>query len=224
MSTKERLLDAAESLYAAGGIEATSLRAITAAARANLAAVHYHFGSKEALTEAVFSRRLEPLNRERLALLDELEEKSNDDSPPSVDDVLRAFLGPPIRMSRDRVNQRFIRLMGRMYSETSDELKKQIAFQFREIIRRFSTALSRAAPHLDDAEIHWRFQFSVGAMVHTVCDPVRLEQISGGLCDPSDVDATLTRLVSFLAAGFRSRGLPADASHTPRLETDEGAG
>ena len=72
-TTKDRLLDAAEELFSSRGIDATSLRAITSAAEVNLASVNYHFGSKDGLVKTVFIRRLEPLNNERLELLDALE-------------------------------------------------------------------------------------------------------------------------------------------------------
>ena len=93
--TKIRILDAAESLFAEHGFAATSLRAITRHANVNLAAVHYHFGSKEGLVEAVFSRRLGPLNQERLELLDAVEARGGE-----LEDVLRALIGPALRLSR----------------------------------------------------------------------------------------------------------------------------
>src|SRR5947208_16884641 len=68
-ATKERILDSAESLFMEHGFEATSLRSITAAAAVNLAAVNYHFGSKEELFQAVLTRRLDPMNHARLSFL-----------------------------------------------------------------------------------------------------------------------------------------------------------
>ena len=73
VATKDRILDAAEALFMEHGFEATSLRSITAAAAVNLAAVNYHFGSKEELFQAVLTRRLDPMNQERLDLLTALE-------------------------------------------------------------------------------------------------------------------------------------------------------
>jgi len=206
-STRERLIETAERLYARHGMEATSLRSITAEAEANLAAIHYHFGSKEALTEEVFSRRLVPINHERLALLDEIEAEAGE-SAASPESILEAFLGPPLRRSVDPDYADFIRLMGRMYSEPSEALQELIGRQFEEIIRRFSAALARTLNHLPPAEVHWRFHFCVGSMVHTISDPARIQHVSGGLCDPSDVEATTARLISFLAAGLQAPATP----------------
>ena len=99
IDTKGRLLEAAERLYAEQGIEATSLRAITSEAGANLASVHYHFGSKEAFTEAVFSRRIVPLNRERLDLLDSYEREVGE-APVPLERILEALL---VGVERDRL-------------------------------------------------------------------------------------------------------------------------
>ena len=113
--THNRLLDAAEHLFAEHGIAATSLRAITSEAPANLASIHYHFGSREALVEAVFARRLEPLNRERCRLLD-LEEAAAD-GPPPVEAIVNAFVAPAMRLAYDPDGggEHFMCLMGRLY-------------------------------------------------------------------------------------------------------------
>ena len=89
--TKDRILDAAEALFMTHGYEATSLRAITAAAEANLAAANYHFGSKEELFEAVLTRRLDPMNQRRVALLTTLEERAAP-APVASERILSALL------------------------------------------------------------------------------------------------------------------------------------
>ena len=208
--TKERLLEAAERLFADAGIEAASLRAITSAAGANLAAVHYHFGSKDGLAEAVFERRVKPLNAERLALLDRAEDTAKGQFP-ALEAILTAFLEPAIRRSREPEHADFIRLMGRMYSEPSGSVQQRIARHFGDVIRRFTAALERALPDLSSAEVFWRFHFVVGVLVHSVADPARIEKLSGGLCDPSDTSALTRRLVRFLSAGMRAA--PTTAEH-----------
>src|SRR5579862_23044 len=96
LDTKHRILDSAERLFADRGFEGTSLRAIIADAKVNLAAIHYHYHSKEALLDAVILRRLEPINRQRLALLDDCERAALR-GHPSLESVLEAFLAPPFR-------------------------------------------------------------------------------------------------------------------------------
>src|SRR6186997_1363866 len=99
-ATKPRILDAAEALFMEHGFEATSLRAITAAAAVNLAAVNYHFGSKEELFEAVLTRRLDPMNEQRIELLTRLEAKAAP-APLSCDRILLALFVPALRLARD---------------------------------------------------------------------------------------------------------------------------
>ena len=102
LDTKEKMLRAAESLFSEHGFTATSVRMITAEADVNLAAMHYHFGSKEKLIIELFAWRLDPLNRERLELLDQFEAEAGEE-PPALERILEAFVGPPIRLSRDPV-------------------------------------------------------------------------------------------------------------------------
>src|SRR5213080_4689568 len=112
-ATKERILDSAESLFMEHGFEATSLRSITAAAAVNLAAVNYHFGSKEELFQAVLTRRLDPMNHDRLTLLTRLEAEAAP-RPLSCEKILGAMFIPALRLARDprRGGKNFLRLLG----------------------------------------------------------------------------------------------------------------
>src|SRR5438876_12457509 len=116
-ATKERILDTAESLFMEHGYEATSLRAITAAAGVNLAAVNYHFGSKEELFQSVLTRRLHPMNQERVDLLTRLEREAAP-APLPCDRILSAMFVPALKLARDpeRGGKDFLRLLGRAYA------------------------------------------------------------------------------------------------------------
>src|SRR5512144_758055 len=96
--TRTRILDAAEELFMQHGFEGTSMRLLTARAAVNLAAVNYHFGSKHALIEAVFRRRLDPMNAARLAALESLEAEGR---PSDPERIIRAFVGESLRMIED---------------------------------------------------------------------------------------------------------------------------
>src|SRR6185503_13572364 len=122
--TRTRILDAAEELFMQHGFEGTSMRALTTRAGVNLAAVNYHFGSKDALIEAVFRRRLDPMNVERIAELERLEAAGN----VSSESIIRAFIGPSLRMVEDAKggSRNFIRLLGRTYTEPAKEIRALI--------------------------------------------------------------------------------------------------
>lgn len=200
--TRESLLDAAENLFSEHGIEAASLRQITQEAGANLAAVNYHFGSKDGLVRAVFARRLKPLKDERLRLLGECDLEAED----ALDQVLKAFLAPVLRMLGEHPQRAcgFGRLMGRAFSEPNEEVKTIVMDEFREGIEKFLGAFRQLLPHLSEGERMWRFHFMAGAMGHTVSCTHVLEKYSGGLCRPSDPEEALGQLVTFLAAGMRA--------------------
>ena len=197
--TRESLLDAAETLFSEHGIEAASLRQITQQAGANLAAVNYHFGSKDGLIRAVFVRRLKPLFDERIRLLEECDLEAED----GLEQVLTAFLAPVVRMREAHQGCAFGRLMGRAFSEPKEEVKAIVMEEFREGIERFLGAFRQLLPYLSEGERMWRFHFVAGAMSHTVSCAHVLEKYSGGACHPSDPEEALGQLVTFLAAGMR---------------------
>jgi AcrR family transcriptional regulator len=203
--TKERLLDAAERLFADHGFNATSLRRITTMAGANLAAVNYHFGSKEALIVAVLSRRLEPLNRERLQLLDRLEDEAGE-AGPDVTGIVGAFIGPALRMAyaAGEAGTTFMRLTGHAMHQSSDRILQLLTERFREVFERFTAALFRALPHLPPEELRWRLLFSVGTMVHALVMSEHVQKCSWARLDQPDVDAMVDRMVRFLSAGFQA--------------------
>jgi AcrR family transcriptional regulator len=202
LDTKTLILDAAEQAFADLGFGSASLRHIIRAAGVNLAAVHYHFGSKEALVAAVFERRIARLTQERLALLDACEAEAGNNSP-ALEQVLEAFVGPALRLT-SVPGHAFVRLFGRTIAEPSERLQAMLNDQFGTTIKRFLTALQRALPGLSDAELGWRFQFAVGAMGYLMADPQNLRSLSAGLCDPGDTETAIRELVAFLAAGLRA--------------------
>ena len=202
--TKERILDAAERLFADHGFAATSLRSITTEAGVNLAAVNYHFGSKDALIEAVFQRRIGPLNRQRLEWLDEIEAAAGD-GPLPLEPVVEAFIAPAIRLSRDPERGGFVmRLFGHTFSEPSEQISRMFYGQFQGVAGRFTAALGRALPDLPPEEVFWRLVFMVGAMAHTMALSEKLPRLFGDLCHESDPGTTMERLVSFLVSGMRA--------------------
>jgi len=199
-STQERLLDAAEHLFAEQGIQATSLREITEEAGANLAAVNYHFRSKKALTKAVFERRFVPLNQERLRLLDKAEAEARG-TPPAIEEILFALFEPTVRLWKD--HEDFLRLDCRVQIEPETKLHEFFLEQFEEVIRRFSSAMVRTVPDVPRKELFWRMHFLFGGMLNTLVNHKDLALFSEGLCVLDDHREFLQRLIAFGAAGLR---------------------
>jgi AcrR family transcriptional regulator len=204
--TKRDILNAAELLFAARGPQATSLRQIIGRAKVNLAAVHYHFGSKESLLQAVMSRRLVPLNAERLALLEE-QERACGRRPVPLRKVLGALVGPALRLSRnpEKGGAVFMQLLGRCFMEPDVKIQAMLDRQLQEVAGRFIPALQRSLPKLPEEDFFWRIHFLVGAMAHTMADAERLRSFSSGRCNPDDTEAMIDHLVNFLSAGFKAK-------------------
>ena len=207
--TKDRLLDAAETLFADSGIAAASLRDITALAEANLAAVNYHFGGKDGLLQAVFDRRLLPVNRARLDLLDSFETAAAG-APLPLAQIVYANLAPAFRSLDDwgEGGQRFMRLVARIMADPSSSIHHAFVRQFDEVRQRFLAAFGRALPNLEAAEIERRFHYTLAAMMHTFCWGPHIEC----LCPTprEHRDRVLSSLIDYAVGGLRSESGAAD--------------
>ena len=197
--TKLRILDAAERLFADLGYAAASMRAITRLANVNLAAVNYHFGTKERLLCAVVARRFAPVNQARIQLLDEYEAAA-EGGPVQLEKVLFAYIDPVFTVT----SEPFLRLIGRLYSEPVASLVDLYADLFGEMLVRYRQALARTLPQLCRKDLYWRLEFVVGVQVHTLMAGDRLKLVTEGLCDVSDTADMIDRMVTFAAAGMRA--------------------
>jgi AcrR family transcriptional regulator len=194
--TQEKILDTAERLIGEQGYGSTSLRQIINEAGVNLAAVHYHFGSKEELLEAVVGRKAGPVNEARAAALTRVERAAGS-GPLDVEKVLDSFLAPMVEVAGK--NPQFVRLMGRIYAEGL--MPRVVQKHFRATTDRFLAALRRALPELPQEELMWRVHFMVGAMAHTMCGAPMFPGLGE---EPADYSQRMKRLVAFLSAGFRA--------------------
>jgi AcrR family transcriptional regulator len=199
---KERVLDVAERLFAENGLKETSVRDITAAAGVHLAAVNYHFGSKEELIRAVIARRAAPLNRQRLELLEAYEAEAGD-TPVPLERILHAFFAPSIKLCLHHPD--IMRLAARLLFEPDEELRRAFLSHFVDVFLCFKSALMRhALPELPERELFWRMHFLIGAMIHTWANHSDLEWVSGGLCTLENEQDMMERLITFCAAGLRA--------------------
>ena len=202
--TVERILSAAARLFAERGMAGVGLREITAEAGVNLAAVNYHFGSKEKLLEALFARRALPITQERMRLLGLCAEAPG--RPPMLEQVLEAFLRPAFSLGREAGvdGATFGKLRARLSVESVELYRRILSQAFDASTAAFLEAVVAALPGLPRSEVEWRFHFMLGTMLYTMADSGRIQSITGGSCQPSDADLALARLVPFLCAGFRA--------------------
>lgn len=196
--TRDRILDSAERLFGERGFDGTSLRQITEAAQVNLAAVNYHFGSKEDLYAHVFIRRIVPINARRMAMLEEAEALAGEHAVP-VSAIFDSLIRPVFEMA-DRAPG-FLRLLARNVGAPPAFMSPIIEAQFRPLIVRYGKVLHESLPHLPPKTIFWRMHFVVGATLHCASHHFTIDQLSGGLCHTHDVDEMLRHLVAFAVAG-----------------------
>jgi AcrR family transcriptional regulator len=197
--TKVRILDAAERLIADHGLD-VSLRTITTEAGVNLAAVNYHFQSKDALIDAVVERRIGPINKARLEMLDQLERDHPSGRLP-LEAVLEAFLAPVVSMC-EREHLRV--LFGRFYTMPDEFMTRIFDKHLRAILTRFQAALERALPGSSPADRMSSMMFTAGAMVHVMAWSRMIGVITNGAVDTGDSKALTERIVAFTAGGFRA--------------------
>jgi AcrR family transcriptional regulator len=208
VDTKTRILDSAEKLFGLNGIEETSLRDITTHAQVNLAAVNYHFQSKDSLTDAVIARRVEPVNRRRLEMLEAAGPEA------TVEQILTAFLTPALEIRLECV----LLMLGRILSNPLF-VNRVYKRHFAVVTERFRVALGQALPDLSKQEVLWRQLFMVGTMTHLMALGQILPTITGGVCEISDRPMLVERVVRFLAAGFRAAGEEASTGNTAGKES-----
>src|ERR1700742_1635350 len=179
--TRALILDAAERLYAERGFGDVTLRDIVAAAGVNLAAVNYHFGSKDELIAELFVTRSLATNRERLNELKLAEEKGG--GRASIDATVRALVGPTLRgcLGPDRERSPAARFMIRASIESVPPIRR---IKNREIdhLRKFSTALRRTLPDRNEVDLYWGLHFALAMAHQTIRDSERLTKLSEGKC------------------------------------------
>lgn len=204
-STRERILSAAVGQFAEHGFNRGSLRRITGGARANLAAVNYHFGTKEDLYRELVLPRLRAINQERLTRLAQAEQLSGD-QPVPLAAVLDSFVRPFLRQAADPppAGLSFLRLVSRDLLHPPSFLRDELAQELDPVWTRFTQCLAPILPGITSAELHSRLQFTIGAMLYAVVRYEDVEPWSHGRFAAGGFDTIISRLVAFCAAGMAS--------------------
>ena len=205
-STRRRILVAAERLFAEDGVERTTMRAITRAAGTNLAAVNYHFGSKDGLVKAVFDDLARETARSRLRRLDELKAR-RPGRPLPVRDIIDTFMAPYIGSGLNRHGALLVRLILQHRATPTPVTRRIVAAHFDRLAEIFIAALAEAVPHLDRAAASWRYYLAVGTIVFAASERApggRLEKISGGSASAADREQLIAQLTDFLIGGMNA--------------------
>jgi AcrR family transcriptional regulator len=207
--TRTLILDAAERLYAERGFADVTLRDIVALAGVNLAAVNYHFGSKDELIAELFVTRGRATNRERLSELKAAEVAGG--GRADLEAILRALVGPTLRgcLGPDHERSTAARFMIRASIESVPPIRR---IKNREIdhLRKFADAIRRSLPDCNEADLYWGLHFALAMAHQTIRDTERLTKLSEGQCDLDDVEAVIERIVRVAVLALSERASPAD--------------
>jgi AcrR family transcriptional regulator len=201
MSTKTKILNAAELLFADKGFNGTSLREITSQAEVNLAAVNYHFGSKKELIKAVMSRYMNELSPRLESALYSL---CDDEVQPTLIDVFSAFLEPLLHLNtvKDNGTSTFLQLLGRGFTDNQGFLRWFLTTQYPGVFTNFTQAVHKAYPELSTEEMFWRLHFTMGTIVFTMSSSDALIDIALNDFDREvDIAGVIKKVIPYVAAG-----------------------
>jgi AcrR family transcriptional regulator len=202
--TRAAILDAAERLYAERGFSGVTLRDIVGAAGVNLAAVNYHFGSKDELIAELFVTRSIASNRERLNELKAAEAAGG--GRADIDAVLRALVGPTVRgcLGPESERSTAARFMIRASIESVPPIRR---IKNREIdhLRKFADAMRRSLPDCSEENLYWGLHFALAMAHQTIRDSERLTRLSEGICDLNDVEGVIQRIVAVSVMALSGR-------------------
>ena len=200
---KDRILDAAEALFAKHGFDGVSMRKVAETASVDLALSSYYFGNKRGLFDAVLMRRAEVLNDTRLAALERCKAEAGEGGP-TVEAIINAFLEPMLAhgYQEDEGWRHYFELVAQVNS--SFEWGGQLMTKyFDPLVRQFMEALKKALPNADPADLYWCYHFLSGALTLTFAHTGRIDQLSDGIAKSEDMVGAYERMVPFFAAGFR---------------------
>jgi AcrR family transcriptional regulator len=202
--TPDRILDAAERLFAKGGFYGVSVRDITSEAGVDVALVNYHFGSKMDLYTDVLARRSQLLNQERLDMLEAAKAAARP-APASIEAVINAFTYPLLdRSARGGPGWKSYFAIIAQVNNSPEFGGVLMTRHFDPVVQVFIDGLREALPGADDRDIYWAYHFLSGALTLTFAETGRIDNLSHGLCRSSDLDSVHERLVPYVAAGFRA--------------------
>jgi len=208
-STREILLDTAEELFSERGVEAVSLRNINAAAGVSPGVLHYHFGSREALVEALLLRHMDQLMKERRERVAELTARVE---TPAIREIAEALVMPLAEMVLEEgaAGQRYVRFLARLYADRSELLWKVTSGYFMEALAPFANLIARVRPELPSEVINLRLTAAVHTMVQTLADigsaprPWQQELPE----EARDPQLLIESLLDFIAGGLAAPMIP----------------
>lgn len=202
LDTESRIIFAATKLFAEKGFDGVSIREILELAEANIASVHYYFGSKEELYHAAARQFAPAINEKRRAALNEIR-RSSGFTVDSVDAILRAYTKPHFAVAREFGGEDYMRMFSRFHTEPRADAIAFYETHFGRERKAFFSALAQALAPIDKDDLRRGFSFFVSSMLGSPAD-VGYIQLTGNPKKRIDFDRLEEQLVTFHSAGLRA--------------------
>jgi AcrR family transcriptional regulator len=205
LDLKQMILDAAEGMFARHGFYGVTTRQVAAEAGVDTALIHYYFGAKRELFDAVFLRRAEILNQARIASMDAYEADHAGGEAMTVEGVITAFIDPLLRISQDGGPgwKSYFALVAQVNNTPAWGGETMTRF-FDPVVHRLVETLKTVRPQAEYRDLYWCYQFLTGSMMLALSETGRIDSLSEGVCHSSDLEAVRARLFAYCAAGFES--------------------
>lgn len=197
----QRILEAAEPLFAERNPELVSFRDLASAAGVSLSAINYHFGTRQALFRQIFLRRARAQTERRTARLEQLTREGREGD---IEAIIEAFVHPALNVQPGDKHDLFNKMRARLVADASPDSRATLSEAYDDNDRLFVEALSSALPHLSLKDVHWRFHFLVGSMIYTMSDFGQLEEVSSGVCSPANSEESIHHIIHAFAAALRA--------------------
>jgi AcrR family transcriptional regulator len=201
--TRERILDVAEQEFSRHGFDGVTLRTVAKRAKVDTALLHYYFESKKGLFDAVFLRRAEVLNQDRMEAMDRYEAEAGDQV--TVEGAVAAFLNPVLERCANAGPgwRAYFALIG-VVNNTPVWGGETMTRYFDPVIQRLIRVVRRALPNASEEDLFWSYHMLSGSLTLTLAETGRIDTLSGGICRSEDIAAVTPRMIAYAAAGFRA--------------------
>jgi AcrR family transcriptional regulator len=199
----ERILDAAEELFAEYGYHGFTLKQVAARVGVSSTLIHYHFSGKESIYEAVWARKVPASTQGRLDALHRYAEEAGGNV--TVEGALHAWIDPDLKLHQD--DREYWAAIGKISAQANSAAgwgAGKMTKYFNPVGLALIELLKKAMPDCDEETIFWGYHFLSGAMTHNMARTGRLDELSHGLCSSDDFAAIRKHMATFMAAGFKA--------------------
>jgi len=211
---RERILDAAEELFARRGYYGVTLREVAVQASTDTALIHYYFSGKGGLFDAVIVRRAGEVNSARMESLDRYEHEHGD--AMTAHGVVHAYLKPTfdLMLNGGAGHRHYGAVIAKINSTANSDELNFSATPFDPVVHKLVALLRRVRPECSETEVYWFYHMLSGAITLSLAQTGRIDALSGGLCASSDFAAICERMAAIFGLGFSA--LPAEEAPPKR--------